>query len=228
MAELQYIALIGDLVASKELSATQRHDLQVRLMACLESVPTGPDAGVAARPLVTLGDEFQALFHADEAGIRGVLDLILSTLEAARPTAVRYGLGVGTLATALQQQALGMDGPCFHRARRALTRARRQDLLCQLEIRGEVDETLWSTLAAYALRQRVGWTESQREAIALYDQLGAWNKVADRLQVSPSAVSLRHQAAGWALFRTAWEALHQGLAGAITAGSGDDDPGGGS
>jgi hypothetical protein len=227
MAPDTYIALIGDLVDSRDLPVDSRHELQARLTAYLAAIPTGEATGAASQPLITLGDEFQALFHGTDPGAHASMALMASVIELARPTSVRFGLGIGPLTTALQEQALGMDGPCFHRARQALDRARGADLLCQLEHEGDAQEVLWSTLAAYATRQRSGWTEPQREAIELYEQLGAWNKVAARLGVSPSAISLRQQAAGWGLYRTAWEALLQGLADIVHRDRGPAKRGGG-
>ena len=211
----RYIAVIGDLVASRMLSTAQRGDLQERLAAFFAEIRPDTAPGLAAHPLITLGDEFQALFHADGPGIDSLLRLIPATVELVRPTAVRFGLGIGGLTTALQDQALGMDGPCFHRARAALDRARDTDLLCQIEAGDHALETLWSTLASYALRQRLAWTAPQRQAIGLYEQVGAWNKVASTLGVSAGAVSLRHQAAGWSLYRAAWSALDDGLKRAV-------------
>ena len=211
MQDTLYIAFIGDLVESRGMASPERRSLQAKLSGYLASLTPGRANGVVARPLITLGDEFQALFAATDAGIRSVLALMPAVFELARPTAVRCGLGLGPLTTALQEQALGMDGPCFHRARSALERCRSTRLLCQYDGGGGPQDGLWSTLASYALQQRLDWTDAQREAITLYDELGAWNKVATKLGVSPGAVSLRHQAAGWALYREARTALPEGL-----------------
>ena len=223
MSNHMNIALIGDLVASRAMPENDRHELQDRLTAYLDAVHSDASAGIAARPLVTLGDEFQALFSADPAGVRRLLGLITDVLDLARPTSVRFGIGVGRLTTALREQTLGMDGPCFYRAREALQRTRASDLPCQLVFEGCDVEVLWSTLASYALRQRHDWTEPQREAISLFQKLGAWNKVAEALGVSPGAVSLRQQAAGWSIYRTAWSSLERGLIGMIAPTSLDID-----
>ena len=207
----QYIALIGDLVASRELPTSDRYELQERLAAHLGAVGSHGNAGIASLPLLTLGDEFQALFHADDAGVRSCLGLISSIQDLARPSVLRFGLGVGGLSTPLRERALGMDGPCLHRARRALERSHSSDLPCQLVIDDGPMEALWGTLACYALRQRQGWTEPQSEAIELYTRLGAWKAVAAELGVSAGAVSLRQRAAGWSLYQTAWSVLEKGL-----------------
>lgn len=210
MDEKAYIALIGDLVASRELKPDARGRLQARLGQHFAAVRAQARAGFAAWPLVTIGDEFQALFPADGAGCRALLTLIPELLDLANPTAVRFGLGLGTLSTELREEALGMDGPCFHRARAALERARALDLPCQLDTeRG--DAILWSTLASYVLRQRMGWTPAQAEAIALFEGERSWKQVAEELSITPSAVSLRQKAAGWSLYERARSALEMGL-----------------
>jgi hypothetical protein len=209
--ENRYIALIGDVVSSRSLTTPRRGDLQERLEAALALFPPSSESGVAARPLITLGDEFQALMNATDSGALTTLTLVFSVLDATRPVVIRFGIGIGTLTTKLREESLGMDGPCFHRARRAQDRARREGSLCELEAEGCATGALWSALAAYVLKQRVGWTEAQNEAIDLYRQLGAWKKVAARLGVSPSAVSLRQRAAGWSMYCRAMVALQRGL-----------------
>ena len=208
----QAIALIGDLVASRSTEAPRRREIQQQLTDHFADLPPGTGTGIASQPLLTLGDEFQALFTADEAGAHAVMVQMATIAELARPVAVRFGLGIGELTTDLKPQALGMDGPCFHRARAALKCARDTDVLCRLETGTASADALWSTLASYALRERTGWTAPQREAIALYEKFGAWNKVADALNVTRGAVSLRQRAAGWALYRDAWIVLEHGLA----------------
>ena len=141
---------------------------------------------------------------------------LAEVLEQARPTSVRFGIGIGQLSTDLQESALGMDGPCFHRARSALKRTREMGMSCLLDSRcGPVDD-MWSVLSTYALRQRYSWSDHQREAIELYNKTGAWNKVAGQLNISKAAVTLRHQAAGWSMYTKAWSAMKQGLLHALS------------
>lgn len=210
MRETSYIALIGDLVASRDLKPEARGRLQAQLGQHFAAVKAEAPAGFAAWPLVTIGDEFQALVHANGAGNRALLRLIPELLDLASPTAVRFGLGLGALSTELREEAMGMNGPCFHRARTALERARALDLPCQLDAE-QGDAILWSTLASYVLRQRQGWTPAQAEAIALFEGGRSWKQVAEELRITPSAVSLRQKAAGWSIYERASKALAQGL-----------------
>ena len=218
MSSRVYIAVIGDLVASRGLPPPVRRRIQSEFAAYFGSFPVTGAKGLAARPLLTLGDEFQVLFRADGDGAQAALDLIRTLVETARPASVRFGLGIGGLSTPRREQALGMDGPCFHRARAALERARKFGMLCQLERGGRAAESTWSLLAAYVLHQRTDWSEPQREAIVLFEELGTWKDVAERLGISRSAVTQRHQGAGWPLYRRAWEALSAGLDEIVSGG----------
>ena len=211
MLPQQYIALIGDLVSSREVSKEARHRLQDALTWLLDSTPARWESGFKAPPQVTLGDEFQVLFHADTVGVQEMLIMITQVLEMARPTEVRFGIGVGSLSTSPKPRALGMDGPCFHRAREALSRARSAGLPCQLVVEGEATDELWGTLASYALRQRQDWTGPQREAITRRSRLESWKEVADSLGITPGAVSMRQRTAEWPLYSMAWSALERGL-----------------
>jgi len=213
-----YLALIGDLVASRKIPEALRYDLQDRLAAHLGSLTRARTTGVVARPLITIGDEFQALFSADGDGVRAAIALLESTLEIARPAHVRFGLGAGTLDTALREEALGMDGPCFHRARAAVELARGEALLCVLDLGGGQRQATWSALASYALGQRVDWTGPQHDAVVMYEKLGAWSRVADALGISRGAVSLRQRNARWILYSKGREALVADLAEALQSG----------
>lgn len=211
MEKKTYIAVIGDLVASREMDPSRRNDLQGKLTTLFDSGRSEMTTGMASRPLMTLGDEFQVLYTSDAEGAEGALAFLTAVLEQARPAEVRIGIGIGPLSTALRELALGIDGPCFHRARGALEKSRRKGMPCLLDSGGGPVDGMWSMLASYALRQRHSWSDLQREAIELYKRAGAWNKVAGQLAISNAAVTLRHQAAGWSMYTMAWNALKAGL-----------------
>lgn len=209
MAIPRYIALIGDLVGSRDLEASVRGSVQSSLSKLFTE--TAGVSGQAAQPLLTLGDEFQGLFHVGREGASAAMALMLAVQDRVRPTGVRFGLGAGELATALEPKALGMDGPCFHRARDAVEQARTQGGACRLCSGSPALDRLWGALAGYALTSRQGWSDLQWEAITRYEKIGAWNRVAAELGISRSAVTLRHQAAGWDQFTQSWTALRESL-----------------
>ena len=150
----------------------QRDDQRLRVNALARVAAVGQQAEGAAlvfavhrcENAVVRIAEFQALLEGGPAGVAALMRLMPGIVERARPLEVRFGLGLGELSTDLQPRALGIDGPCFHRAREALTRARDNDLLCQLETGAAGADAVWGALASYALRARTGWTEPQRSS----------------------------------------------------------------
>jgi len=106
-----HLAVIADLVKSR--SVTDREQVQATLRDTISDI-NRRNGGIASPYTLTLGDELQALLG---DGRRAFDDAV--TIQAAvHPVMVRFSLAVGTLTTAVNPaQALGMDGPAFHRAR---------------------------------------------------------------------------------------------------------------
>ena len=192
-----YVAIIGDVVASRRVP--NRAALQRRLGVALAEVNRRFAPAIASTFALTIGDEFQGLLGgADD------LHRLLGRLRAAvHPIEVRFGLGVGRLDTPLMAEAIGMDGPCFHRARTALARA--------AEIASPVEVEAGSYAAAFriygslhgALRRR--WTERQRQVFDLSMSGLSGKEIARQLSIEPSAVSQHLRASQGASMFTATE-----------------------
>jgi hypothetical protein len=120
MKKKKYIAVVGDLVASRKLGA--RMKVQSKLKACLGDLNRAHRSALLSPYTITLGDEFQALFSAPE----GLLTDTLRILSALHPVQVRFSIGIGGLDTEVnRKQAIGMDGPAFHHAREAMNGLKR-------------------------------------------------------------------------------------------------------
>ncbi len=124
---MRYLAIIGDIVDSKHVP--KRADLQKKLAAALRKI--NDRKPLPASPFtITLGDEFQAVYK----GADSLFLDIFSILAEIHPVEARFGVGVGELSTPLNaKQALGMDGPAFHRAREAITVLKKSGYLIHLE-----------------------------------------------------------------------------------------------
>jgi hypothetical protein len=124
---MQYLAIIGDIVDSKQLS--DRDDFQTKLAGLLKTI-SNRNAALVSPYTITLGDEFQAVYkNAD----RLFLD-IFSILRDIHPAQARFAIGVGELSTEVnRKQALGMDGPAFHRAREGITELKDTSYLLSLQ-----------------------------------------------------------------------------------------------
>lgn len=187
MAQPIYLALIGDVVGSRHV--VDRAGLQQRMEAAILDVNERYQNRIAASFVLTVGDEFQGLL----ATARGLTRIMATLRVAAFSASLRYGIGVGTLATPLQPQALGMDGPCFHRARAAIERADQSETRVEVEApTGEPTFMIYATLSSAVSRQ---WTDRQRQVHELAMSGETGKSIAARLGISPSAVSQHLKAA---------------------------------
>lgn len=127
---MAYVAVIGDLVASREI--TNRAAFQRRLARLFVDV-SSRRTGIASPYTITLGDEFQALYENAE---HLFVDLV-TILAHLYPIRLRVALGVGELTTAINaQHAIGMDGPAFHGAREVMDHLKTHDeTLIQTSVR---------------------------------------------------------------------------------------------
>jgi DNA-binding CsgD family transcriptional regulator len=177
----EYIAIIGDVVRSRDVS--ERGVIQGRLRAGIERVNEKFASQMVSRFILTIGDEFQGLLKS----IDELIPLLAVLRAAIHPVEQRIGIGVGVLDTAIQEVALGMDGPCFHRARSAIERAKMSGTSLEVDTEGG-DETFRIYALLYAgLRQ--GWTPRQRQVFDLSLAGHSGKAIAAMLEISPSAVS---------------------------------------
>lgn len=105
------LVMIADIIDSRQLS--NRAQIQKGLESRLGEL--NRHHGQLLSPYtITLGDEFQAVF----SGADHLFPDILAIMRQLNPVELRFALGVGPLSTAINpEQAIGMDGPAFHRAR---------------------------------------------------------------------------------------------------------------
>lgn len=141
--------------------------------------------GLLSGPTVTTGDEFQVLFQVP-VGVQG---FIVRVTDAMYPTAMRFGLGLGTLETDVREEAVGMDGPCFHNAREALETADADDAWLRIQGFGQGFDPSINAIADLVASVRGDWTDRQQEFAVAYRELGIQQAVAERFDVSKSTVS---------------------------------------
>lgn len=120
------LAVIGDMVGSKRIGAEERAQVQQRLAEVLGELNNRCAEMLISPYTLTLGDEFQAVFHRADAFMLDAFSIQL----ALHPVQVRFAFGVGEITTAINPtQALGMDGPAFHYARDGITALKCSDCL---------------------------------------------------------------------------------------------------
>lgn len=177
-----FAALIGDIRASRELD--ERGQAQRRLRETLSAVTEALAPATVADMVITTGDEFQGLFVDPSAAVQalGRVDEHLPELS------FRFGLGWGGLDTDVEPQAVGMDGPCFHRARAGLDATDGQASVAVRGLDPDVDEHA-SRVLGLVQATRSDWTATQcRYALASRDA-ETQQAIAERFERSKSSVS---------------------------------------
>lgn len=117
-----YLVLIADIRDSRRLP--DRQATQARLHEVLMQLNTAAPDRLASPYTITLGDEFQTVL------LRGdtVFADIVYVMSAMHPVTLRFALATGTLDTPINpDQAIGMDGPAFHAARKAIEHLKTTD-----------------------------------------------------------------------------------------------------
>lgn len=180
-----YVALIGDIRGSRDVD--DRQEVQTEFKRVVDALNEQVASSAIASPFtVTTGDEFQVLLTDASAAV----DAAVAASDRFHPARLRFGIGRGGLDTELNPtQAIGMDGPCFHRARDAIDSAREDG--AWLRVAGWSDGLEAHVNAMFDLVQgvREDWTDRQAEFALALAEAGTQNRVADRYDVSKSTVS---------------------------------------
>ena len=191
---LRSIAVIGDVVRSRELPGRQRHQVQLGLEQLTATINQRYRRAIAARFLVTLGDEFQGVLK--QADI--LPDLIWDVEATLANAEVRIGIGFGTLNPPFKPVALGMDGLAFHAARQAIELARKRRLQGGLFVGfGETDDLVLNGFARLLRHVRQELTKGQMRALTRLRQGRTQAQIAKELRLSRQAVSKQAKGAGW-------------------------------
>lgn len=177
-----YVAVIGDVKRSRHVE--DRWGLQKTLERALDAVNETLRDELAAKFVVTLGDEFQGLLKSPVTIMR-----VLNALEACLDgTPMRYGVGRGTLMTDLREHAIGMDGPCFQMAREAIVAGKGAGRWATVSGFDRDDDVLNGLLWLIgAVRGR--WTSVQRETVEHVRAARTQREAAAMLGVHESSVS---------------------------------------
>src|SRR5688572_24001892 len=161
-----FLALIGDLSGSRDVAdrASLQRDLKQALRRISGRKPIA--AVLAAGPEITAGDEFQILLHAQTEGGTGTEAMsFLVELSEDLPVRCAFGIGFGTLSTALKAPIRELDGTCFHRAREALERAKREDRWAVVAGATASDAEIANAISRLRGSLRETWTDRRQEII---------------------------------------------------------------
>ena len=157
---MNVICLIGDIVGSR--TASDRPALQRRLKQALERANRGSASHLLSPGTITLGDEYQAVYK--DAGALFV-DL-WSVLRQMHPQRIRFSIGIGALDTPLnRKQAIGMDGPAFHIARKNMEGPLKRSGLVFHVARAEGSTPGWINTSLALMSSQIGSWKPVRHLI---------------------------------------------------------------
>ena len=184
---MKYLALIGDIVASKQLA--KRGEFQAKLALLLKGISSRNSALVSPYT-ITLGDEFQAVYQRADT----LFPDIFTILAGIHPAQARFAIGVGELTTDINpKQALGMDGPAFHRAREAITDLKKTGYFIRLQggPGSEPDDNPWrllNHLLNLLTHQVDGWERNRLRIIRGLLRGATVTELEEELKISKVAV----------------------------------------
>lgn len=116
-----YCAIIGDIIGSRKLE--DRQDIQKKFMAMARKANKRYESDIASPFTVTIGDEFQVLLTCSQRSP----EIIAYVKEEMAPIEFVFGVGIGEIFTDINTKlAIGMDGPAFHLARKAIEQAKKK------------------------------------------------------------------------------------------------------
>lgn len=191
-----FVALIGDLAASRSFAPKPRAKLQRHLTDWLAELnELGPE--VLAAPLtLTAGDQVQGLFRKPGVVVEVIQELTDRMFGSDEHPYAHFGVGRGTLTTGAipvpPDQALNpalLDGPAFHRAKEGLERAQRDKQWVRFVGFGGANDGALNALFGLMGAIRGRWTARQGIVSYRARALDSQKDLATKLQVNPSVVS---------------------------------------
>ncbi len=196
-----YFAVIGDLVASRGIPA--REKFQKQFMQVISSLNVRFKPSIASQFTVTLGDEFQGLLG-EASQICHLMDTVITGLY---PVKVRFGIGIGSMSTAIDPKlSLGADGPAYWAARRGIEYIHDNNdygssRACLYTSNPSQSRLINSALAANGLILD-GWRSTQMEVLQALVDSGLYSpefeqvKLADYMKLTPASLQKRIKGSG--------------------------------
>lgn len=187
------IALIADMVKSRELTRAQRPAVQQRFQELVAFLNKKYQNHILARFVITLGDEFQGLLRSATP----IPDLLWDIDCRFSDRRLRVGLGFGLLDTPLQKEAVNIDGPALHFARAAIELAAEKRSYGGVFLGFAGMDSVLNGLARLLSFHRSRLTARQRRIAELLRHGRSQSEAARELQISQQAVSKQVLAFGW-------------------------------
>ncbi len=181
MKKRYYCAIIGDINKSRSLA--NRDKIQRNFHKAITVINREYKKDIAAKFLITLGDEFQGVLASATLSYQCVRRM----QELMAPVQFTFGIGIGTISTSFNTNTIAMDGEVFHRARRALEEAKKKKSLLRFDF-NHTALPLTNAVAELIDKHQCRLSSRQRTVAALMKEHNNQSKVAKILKVSQPTI----------------------------------------
>ena len=178
------VVIIADVRGSKKMANDERYEGQLFLKSAIIQINENFSDSIEAPFMITRGDEFQGV-------IKNLLSGLKIMLEFERllfPLNLRYGIGQGEIQKMGSSIPIEMDGPAFHRANDAVTRAKKKKLFLLCNSGDESCDLLLNNIFLLMNSIKSRWNKNNYERYWDYKSMGTFDKVAKKENVSPQAI----------------------------------------
>lgn len=193
---MNYVAIIGDIKSSKTIN--KRNQIQEKLNIILKHVNETYSPDIAAKFIITLGDEFQGLLK----NYDHILDIAKYIQREMYPVNLRFGIGFGKIYTDIFcEAAIGSDGPAYYAAREMVKQLREQEKKLRKQT-ADIQISIYNAKSFEIVKINTiltlmkiienGWSEKQR--LTIWDMEingGSQEECAKRLDTTQSTVARR-------------------------------------
>ena len=186
--EKKITVLIADIVSSRKTK--NREKVQKKIERILQAIKENKtENGLVSNPSIVRGDEFEIAFK----DAKSCFKIFREIERKFYPNRLRGGIGIGELTTKIRENTSEMDGPVFHRSRKALDKAMKSKEEPIFLIRcgdKKIEETL-DTLLNLLYSVKNDWTKREREFAEYYlsKKEKTHKEIAKHFGVSRSSVS---------------------------------------
>lgn len=181
MKKKLYCAIIGDINKSRGLQ--HRDKIQKKFHKAMIVINKEFKDDIAAKFLITLGDEFQGLLTSAEKSYQCVRRI----QELMDPVQFTFGVGVGTISTSFTVNTFTMDGEVFHRARKALDDSKKRKCLMRFEFEHPA-LSMTNAVADLIDKHWCGLTVRQKAVAVLMKKHQSQSSVAKILRVAQPTI----------------------------------------
>jgi hypothetical protein len=178
------VVIIADVRGSKKMANDERYEGQLFLKSAIIQINENFSDFIEAPFMITRGDEFQGVTKNLLSGLK----IMLEFERLLFPLDLRYGIGQGEIQRMGSNIPIEMDGPAFHRANDAVTRAKKKKLFVLFNSGDEIRDILINNIFLLMNSIKSRWNKNNYERYWDYKSMGTFEKVAKKENVSPQAI----------------------------------------